>query len=133
MDMIDRSLSPDDAIVWRRFLERVRHPFKQFEYQVRLGSTCDCEGSIGSKAELEWERLTQKRCDVVGYADGFIACIEVKPRMAMSAMGQALTYAWLFEEEKRPTLPVEAWVVAGELDAVLAPVYSEFDVVFVVP
>ena len=59
-----------------------------------------------------WNRLTAKRIDCVGETPSEIYVCEIKDRLRPSAVGQALTYKTLYEEQFKPTKPVIAAIVA---------------------
>jgi len=65
-----------------------------------------------------WSRLTSKRIDAVAETPGEIYVIEIKDRLRPSAVGQALTYKTLYEEQFAPHKPVTATIVTeiGDLD-----------------
>ena len=65
-----------------------------------------------------WNRLTSKRIDAVAETVGNIYVIEIKDRLRPSAVGQALTYKTLYEEQFAPHKPVITTIVTelGDLD-----------------
>jgi len=58
-----------------------------------------------------WNRLTSKRIDAVAETPSNIYVIEIKDRLRPSAVGQALTYKTLYEEQFKPEKPVIATIL----------------------
>lgn len=117
MAATETSLSPDDLLVWRRFISvhgaRIRHA----EFQVRVGKGARPWPAGAGPEPPDWSALTSKRIDVVAETDLGLTLIEVKPRASASALGQLLLYRDLYVEEKRPTTLVALWVVCYFGDA----------------
>jgi len=59
-----------------------------------------------------WNRLTSKRIDAVAETPSTIYVIEIKDRLRPSAVGQALTYKTLYEEQFKPEKPIIAAIIA---------------------
>ncbi|MEA3420685.1 MAG: hypothetical protein U9Q97_03280 [Acidobacteriota bacterium] len=53
-----------------------------------------------------WQILTSKRIDALGETPTEIYVCEIKDRLRPSALGQALTYKTLYEEQYAPTKPI---------------------------
>lgn len=64
-----------------------------------------------------WARLTSKRVDAVGETQDQIFVCEVKDRLRPSALGQALTYKTLYEEQFKPEKPVTPAIITEYDDA----------------
>jgi hypothetical protein len=121
-------MSPDDSIVWGHFLAQGGCRGAVLHYQVRLGNGCFDASILDPVAREIWRAQCSKRADAVAQFEKCFAVIEVKPVASMTALGQALSYQYLFAEEEKPTLPVEAWVVCGQTDADLVRIYEHYRV-----
>jgi len=75
-----------------------------------------------------WSRLTSKRIDAVAETTGNIYTIEIKDRLRPSAVGQALTYKTLYEEQFAPRKPVTAAIVTEFDDYDMQHVCSVYNV-----
>lgn len=79
----------------------------EFEYDVALRvREIPLPGYKTENEQMLWNRLTAKRIDVVATTKAAIYVIEVKDRLRPSAVGQALTYKILYEEQFKPSQPV---------------------------
>jgi len=121
-------MSPDDTIVWRRFL--VIHPlmFTDLRYDVRVGAGQVAWDGPEANPPSEWLAIAAKRIDVVALHAGRPAIIEVKPRASMSSLGQVLSYRDLLTRKQKPSTPYECWVVCATEDADLGPTFLRYGV-----
>lgn len=121
-------LSPDDTKVWRQFLLQHPNKFAAFEYDVTLGNGTFLWPEDAGQPPYEWLAIARKRVDVVAQDSDGIAIIEVKPIARMAALGQILSYVWLYRKEKQPTRQVRPWVVCGKVDEDLKPIFAFYRV-----
>jgi len=121
-------MSPEDSIVWRRFL--VLHPlmFTELRYDVHVGTGQIAWNGPKANPASEWLAIAAKRIDVVALHDGRPAIVEVKPRASMSAIGQVLSYRDLLTHAEKPSTPYECWVVCASRDADLGPTYLRYGI-----
>lgn len=83
----------------------------------------------GTEAEQQiWNQMTAKRIDAVAETVGRIFVIEVKDRLRPSAVGQALTYKILYEEQHKPTKPVTATILTRYTDPDMLHVCEVYDI-----
>lgn len=75
-----------------------------------------------------WSRLTSKRIDAVAETPVEIFTIEIKDRLRPSAVGQALTYKTLYEEQFAPHKPVIAAIVTEFDDLDMQHVCSVYNI-----
>jgi hypothetical protein len=67
--------------------------------------------SLTENERLLWRQMTAKRIDTVIETHDRIYVCEVKDRNRPSAIGQALTYKILYEEQYHPTKPVTPAII----------------------
>ena len=79
----------------------------EYEYDIPLKIRETPLPSYATEKErILWNKLTSKRIDIVAKTKDKIYVIEVKDRLRPSAVGQALTYKILYQEQYKPTQPV---------------------------
>jgi len=110
-------MSPQEKELWDRFLQTTDLTFYAIEYDLRIGP-----GYVPAWLKEPYlirmaKAITQLRIDAVGYRRAEIWIFEVKPRAGRSALGQLEAYAYWFEMEKRPALPLRLACVSREVDA----------------
>lgn len=121
-------LASGDDDVWRRFLATTSLHFNSFEYDLRVGGAGASLVPDDDELAPMWQTLLYKRIDVVARELDVWWIIEVKPVANMAALGQVLTYGYLwprsFPKRQGPRLAV----VAGACDPDMAPVFRAFGV-----
>ena len=121
-------LLPNERRIWEKFLELMGKKWERFEYDVRVGKGID----PGPKVPEPWRslaiKLTQKRIDVVGYAEDGIWLFEVKPDASLGALGQVLAYKYLYMRDKQPTEPVHVAIVTNRTFPDEKEIYRHYDV-----
>ncbi len=99
-------LRPADIEIWERFLLANPDRFLKVWYDYRVGDPADLDHECLFCANLAWYDLTRWQIDVVAEDREMIYVIEIKPHANAKAIGQALSYAKLFEVEQKPKKPV---------------------------
>lgn len=125
-------MSPADTKVWVAFLATRFVEFTSVSYDVAVGGAGVHQIDEGAEFRPMWETLLKKRIDAVLFRAASIYTAEVKPTANMSALGQALSYAWLYASERSPSVPVLPMVVCARVDADLEPVFLKYGVLVVV-
>lgn len=125
-------MSPADTKVWVAFLQTGFVEFTSASYDVAVGGKAAHQVADDAEFRPMWETLLKKRIDAVLFRTASIYTCEVKPTANMSALGQALSYAMLYQAERSPTVPVFPAVVCARVDADLEPVYLRYGVLVVV-
>ena len=95
----------EDKGVWERFILKYPDRFDTVDYDIHVGSGIETPGEPESKPAEQWQELTRKRIDVVGWKANFPQIIEVKKRVGLPTLGQVLGYDFLYKIE-HPTLIV---------------------------
>lgn len=103
--------------IWEeRIMDRFHdghHLDAKWTYDVPLKvRTGDFPTLMSENEKNLWNRLTSKRIDAVAETTNEIYVIEIKDRLRPSAVGQALTYKTLYEEQFKPTKPVIPAIIA---------------------
>lgn len=86
-----------DYELWNKFIAEKGREYDSFDYDVKVGKGVKPTGDVPANLAADFESLTKKRIDAVGYQPGGVTLIEVKPRAGTSALGQLLSYSDLYK------------------------------------
>ncbi len=89
-------MSPDESIIFGKFLSLNSNVFDRFDYDLRVGTGIVPDTNFPEKFRKDYIAVTQKRIDAVGYNKQGATIIEVKTRASISVIGQLLGYRDLF-------------------------------------
>ena len=106
---------PLDIAIWERFIDRHGTDFSGFSYDVKVGSGTEPVEGLGSVYARMQAILSKYRIDCVGYKDGRIYVIEVKPEAGTIAVGEVELYTKLYTRDFNPTEPVVGCIVTDRL------------------
>ncbi len=103
----------EDIPIWSRFI--ILHPdkFQTVDYDIHVGIGTEFETEDNENLNHQWQNLTKKRIDVVGWKNLQPTIIEVKKRVTLSTLGQVLGYRILFKKE-RPDIPSPSLLIICE-------------------
>lgn len=124
-------MSPADSAVWRTFLRLGIISFTKVLYDVGVGGKAAGLVPAGSDLHPMWETLLKKRVDAVGFTDQEVLTIEVKPTAGMSALGQALTYSFLWNAEGRSQQKSRPCVVCSRIDLDVEALFIAYGVLVI--
>ncbi len=97
------SMKPADVAIWEKFMTENPDAFDWCEYDVAVGDGAAFDTVVNTDTGGDCGRLYQWKIDVVAGKGEDVFVIEVKPSAGLSAIGQALNYTILYEEEiERP-------------------------------
>ena len=106
-------LSQFDSEIWEQFI--ITHPsyYYKVAYDVLVGNGAILQNDDLDEYEKDFNLLTRKRIDVVGYKMDQIDIIELKPRASSTALGQILNYTRLFKEEYKENIRIEPVIITN--------------------
>lgn len=111
-------LLPEETKVWRRFLEKYEELFDRFDYDVHVGKGTRPPAPPGEIYADNFQRLTQKRIDAVGWIGKKPTIFEVRPYAGFHLLGKLKGYRWFwmqkFPEEEPPTLGMVCEYISNE-------------------
>lgn len=107
-------MSSEDTEIWKRFLAQYGENFSSFDYDFKVGDGVLPDLPIPEKFLKDFQELTKKRIDAIGYNPSGVTIIEVKPRAGTSGLGQLLTYKNLFVKSY-PSTNVVALLLVCEI------------------
>ena len=113
-------LAPVDVAIWSRFIAENPQRFLRVWYDFRIGDEDAGDPDVAPRTNENWWDLTYWRIDVVAEDAKKFYVIEVKPLANSKAIGQALSYAKIFEEDEKPGKPVVPVVLTDRLIATTA-------------
>lgn len=125
-------MMPQDIPIWNRYLAQYAQYYTKFVYDFPVGEGSKVPFPIDEKFKADYEHLTKKRIDVVGYKPTAIDIIEIKPRAATTALGQVLTYRTLFIAQENPTQPIKAIVITDSITEDDRKVYTNFGIEIII-
>lgn len=92
-------MMPYDVAIWERFIENNPKAYERVIYDFPVGSGPEFDTSLGDNSDATAQALYKKRIDVVGFKNGQVDIIELKPRAGASALGQVLGYVELYKRD----------------------------------
>jgi len=107
---------PAEREIWHRFIRTREAEFLSLTYDLHLGEGIPPPPDASEQVRKVIEATSKKRVDAIGETDRDIWIFEVKERGGMSALGQLLTYRYLYMKEYRPTKPVRLALVCSRLE-----------------
>lgn len=91
-------MSSEDIKIWQPFLSQEGSKYDRFDYDLKVGSGVLPDLPVPEIFKADFQDLTRKRIDAVGYNKDGATIFEVKPRAGTAALGQLLTYKNLFAQ-----------------------------------
>lgn len=121
-------LRPVDAAIWERFVAKNPSFLERVDYDVKVGFGTIDFSSENIPIRDNYAELTKKRIDVMGYKDGTIYIIELKPRASFSALGQVLGYEFLYRQSTKYEGKIQKVVITDFNMPDIQSIYNHFDV-----
>lgn len=123
-----QQMLPPDVPLWHAYLDKHANEFLKFYYNVRVGGP-DMTNVISDEAlKKMWYASTAKRIDAIGEKKDEIWIIEVAASPYLRAVGQCLSYKFLWEEDPKIDKPAKAVLLCRYLDADLQRVLTHYGV-----
>jgi hypothetical protein len=121
-------MSRQDTAVWSAFLQSNAVTYDSIDYDVAVGGKAAHLVPDDDELAPMWQSLVKKRIDAVVYRVSEVWTVEVKPLANMAALGQALSYAWLWNDEGRTQLKARPVIVADRIDLDVIPIFLAYEV-----
>jgi hypothetical protein len=123
-----QQMLPADVPLWHRFLDRYASNFERFFYNVRVGGP-DVSTIEGDEVlKRMWYLNTAKRIDAIGEKENELWIIEVASSPYLRAVGQMLTYRFLWNLDPKINKPVKDVLLCYYLDSDLEKVLKHHKV-----
>jgi len=119
---------PADVPLWHRFLDRYASNFERFFYNVRVGGPDVSKIEGDEVLKRMWYLNTAKRIDAIGEKENELWIIEVASSPYLRAVGQMLTYRFLWNLDPKINKPVKDVLLCYYLDSDLEKVLKHHKV-----
>lgn len=104
-----------DAAIWERFLDQYADNFEEVAYDVALGGFLPDESQGDLPTRTGYQYSTALKVDAVLRRAGELWMVEVKPSAGVSALGGALCYTVMAEQDGFSTFPLVPVVVTDQV------------------
>ena len=126
-----QQMLPADVPLWHRFLDSHAWLFERFYYNVRVGGP-DISKIKGDLAIAKcWYASTAKRIDVIAEKKKEIWIIEVASAPYIRAVGQCLTYPFLWNLDPKISKPVRMVLLCYYIDSDLEMILKHYRVLII--
>ena len=119
---------PPDVPLWHLFLDRYASNFKRFYYNVRVGGPSFEGLKIDLAYAKMWYASTAKRIDAIAEKENEILIIEVASSPYLRAVGQCLTYLFLWNEDPKIDKPARSVLLCYFIDSDLERILKHYQV-----
>jgi len=123
-----QQMLPADVPLWHRFLDRYASNFERFFYNVRVGGPDVSKIEGDEVLKRMWYLNTAKRIDAIGEKENELWIIEVASSPYLRAVGQMLTYRFLWDLDPKINKPVKDVLLCYYLDSDLEKVLKHHKV-----
>lgn len=107
-------MGPEDAAIWERFIVLNPNYFETVDYDYNVGRGANIPNPSEDSIVGNYNFLTQKRIDCIGYRENETTLVEVKPRASLSALGQVIGYKELFLRDN-PGIAVDRLMIITDI------------------
>jgi len=126
-----QQMLPPDVPLWHLFLDRYASNFERFFYNVRVGGP-DISKITGDLALAKmWYASTAKRIDAIGEKKGELWIIEVAASPYLRAVGQCLSYKFLWELDPKIDKPAKMILLCPFIDSDLERILKHYGVMII--
>ena len=112
-----QQMLPADVPLWHRFLDHHAWEFERFYYNVRVGGPDISTLKTDLATAMSWYASTAKRIDVIGEKKKEIWIIEVASSPYIRAVGQCVSYPFLWAEDPKIQKPVKMILLCYFIDS----------------
>jgi len=98
-------LLPGETSTWRQFLLLHQTEYDRFDYDVHLGNGSLPQEEKPTVYGTDFQWLTRKRADVIGWQGSLATIFEVRPRASLPLLGQLEGYRYLWMRANKDSLP----------------------------
>ena len=123
-----QQMLPSDVPLWHRYLDAHAQEFMKFYYNVRVGGP-DITKIVADEAMKKmWYAATAKRIDAIGEKKDEIWIIEVAASPYLRAVGQCLSYLYLWNLDPKIDKPPKMVLLCYYLDSDIEKVLTHHGV-----
>jgi hypothetical protein len=128
-----QQMLPKDIPLWHTYLEKAAHQFLRFYYNVRVGGPDVSKIKASPELAYQWYASTAKRIDAIGEKEKEIWIIEVASNPYIRAVGQCLSYPFLWNEDPKIDKPAKMILLCYFIDSDLERILKHHGVTIVTP
>jgi hypothetical protein len=121
-----------DVELWSDYLATLPNPWKQIDYDVRVGRGRDPGNEFDDNIRQMAIQLSQRRIDAVGYTDRDITIIEISMAAGLATLGQLTAYPHLFQTTYNPTLPLKLLLVCRRFQDDVQPAFDRLAIPYTI-
>ena len=92
-------LRPDEALIWETYLTVIADPAISVAYDVHVGQIPTTFAQLSEPMRRHALAVYPKKLDVVMLLPTLSAIVELKPYAGLTAIGQVLSYCFLFSRQ----------------------------------
>jgi len=122
---------PPDVPLWRAYLDKAAGQFLRFYYNVRVGGPDISKIKADLALAKMWYASTAKRIDAIGERENEIWIIEVAASPYLRAVGQCLSYKFLWEEDPKIDKPAKMILLCPFIDSDLERILKHYGVMII--
>ncbi len=109
-------LKPADEAIWERFMNEFPEAYAEVQYDLNCGEGSQQFTHEDPAMTKSWGKLKARKIDVVGFGDGYVDIIELKPHAGPSALGQVLGYVHLYKGYVDPGADARAVIITDSIE-----------------
>lgn len=96
-------MTVNESAIAHAWLMEHADEFDDVEFNRRVGNSLELGPEYDAATQRQAALLSQKRIDIIGFSGNAVTIVEVKLRISLSAMGQLMGYAVLWQAENPGT------------------------------
>lgn len=123
-----QQMLPADVPLWHAYLDKAAGQFLKFYYNVRVGGPDISKINADEGLKKMWYQSTAKRIDAIGEKENEIWIIEVASSPYLRAVGQCLSYLFLWNKDPKISKPARSILLCYFLDSDLEKVLEHYGV-----
>jgi len=123
-----QQMLPADVPLWHLFLDHYASNFERFYYNVRVGGPDMTVLKVDLAMAKMWYASTAKRIDAIGEKKNEIWIIEVASSPYLRAVGQMVSYHFLWDLDPKIKKPVKDILVCYFIDSDLEKILKHYKV-----
>ncbi len=125
-------MSLEDRIIWNKARATLLDKATAVYYDVGLGGQTEVPPGTPPEQALMWQRVTQKRIDVVIETENFWKIIELRAAATASAIGRLLMYKDMWKGDPPDKKDVILYLVSDLQDGDVMRTASALEIIYLV-
>jgi hypothetical protein len=125
-------MSPEDIIIWNRAKYILLEGAISVYYDVGLGGQTNVPPGTPPAQAMMWQRVTQKRIDVVIETNIFWKIIELRHNASASAIGRLLMYNQMWKQDPPDSKDVFLYLVTDYPDKDVSDAARTLNIMYLV-